>query len=470
MKFYQVAGLFLVTFIIFSGCKSPALLTSSPGESYIPVDIKPEPSNFLITLNIQVKDLETLLNQKVNGLLYADTSLDNNNRDNLMLKVWKKDSFTISLRGNELSYRVPLKIWAKAGFRYEKFGISLSDFRDFNGEIALKLRTRFSINADWTITTKTNSDGYEWIKKPTVRIAGMDMPITFIVDAVLMFSPEAISESIDEAVASGFDVQSLFAKTWKDIQKPMLLSEDYRLWLKITPLELSTPFISSYDNRLQQKIFIKATAETSIGKEPKYIINTKLPPLKLENPAADQFEINLMNEIPFTEADSLANRFLTGKSFSSGKKSITITGIRIFGSQGKMVAETNVKGSVNGKLYFTGIPYFDNADSTLKLRDFDFDIKTRNVLIGSANWLLNSKIDRMIRKQFMYPLASDLKTLKSELEIGLNDQDLGMGFKTSSTLNEFTIKDVFLTSEAIKFSLLFKGSLKITSENFYKKR
>lgn len=462
--------LVFTTIVLIIGCKSSQINTAGPGESYIPVDVKPQPSNFIVNLNVQVKDIEKIINDEVSGLLYADTSFDNNNHDNLKLKVWKREPFKIALRGNELSYRIPLKIWANAGFKIEKFGFMVSDYREFNAEIALQLRTRFSVNGDWSLSTTTVADSYEWIKEPTVKIAGFNMPVGFVADAVLAFSLKSISKSIDKTIASGQKYKSFIEKTWQDLQKPRLISEDYKIWLKITPLQMSTPPISSYNNKINQKIFIQGFAETFIGKEPNYTINPKLPPLKLENPDGSQFEVNLMNEISFSEADSLANQYLKGKIYSSGNKTVTVLGVRIYGSQGKLVAETTVTGSLNGKLYFTGIPYFDRSDSTLKLKDFDFDLKTKNILVKSANWLLNSKFDRMIEKQFCYPLSYELKMLKTELENGLTDQNLGMGFKTSSKLKEINVEEVFLTQNGIKSSLHFKGSLSITSESFYKTR
>jgi len=462
---YRIILFSLIGVIWISGCRTPEISATAPGESYIPVRLETKPSHLLLTVNLNVSDIEKLVNLELNGLLYEDNSLDNNNRDNLMLKVWKRDNFKISLRGNELSYRVPLKIWAKAGFRFEKFGISLSDFREFNAEIALNLRTRFSLNTDWTFTTKTIADGYEWIKEPTITIAGRDMPVGFVADAVLSFGLGSISSEIDEAVGKGMNLQDFLGESWQNLQKPMLVSEEYNLWVLIKPLGISTPPISTYNNKLQQKIYVEGIAETSVGKEPSYTIRTALPPIKFENPDRSQFEINLMNQIPFSEADSLAARFLAGQTFSSGKKSITITGVRIYGSRGQLITETTVSGSIQGKLYFTGTPYFNKPDSTIRLRNFEFDVETRNILVKSANWLLNSKFRNVLEEIMVYPLGSDLLLLKTELENGLNGTELGMGFTAAANLKDIMPGDVFISPDAIQFPVIFKGSLNIVSES-----
>ncbi|MDP4240726.1 MAG: DUF4403 family protein, partial [Bacteroidota bacterium] len=175
---------FAIGLTVTQGCKSPGIATQAPDENYMNIEYKPAPSVISVPVEIDVKSVETLLNKEINGLIYEDNSLTNNNNDNLMMKVWKRDNFKIDMEGDMLTYRIPLKLWAKAGFKFQKLGITVSDYRDFNAEIALKFKTKVTLNKDWSISTRTVSDGYDWISQPTVSIASYKMPITFVADAL----------------------------------------------------------------------------------------------------------------------------------------------------------------------------------------------------------------------------------------------------------------------------------------------
>ena len=183
--------------VIFMSCKTTSLTTEKPAESYSPYYYQPVPSAISIPVEMKVSALEALLNRQLNGLIYADTSLDDNGGDNIMVKAWKKDNIKIGFENGQFIYRVPLKLWIKAGWKIEQFGIKLSDYRELNAEIALKFRSAVTVNKDWSVTTITTSDGYDWLSKPTLRIGPVDLPITFIADMIIKYNTQTINAAID---------------------------------------------------------------------------------------------------------------------------------------------------------------------------------------------------------------------------------------------------------------------------------
>ena len=450
-----------IGFVVMQGCKTPGISTQAPSENYMNIEYKPKPSVISVPVEIDVKSVETLLNKKINGLIYEDNSLTNNNNDNLMMKVWKQDNFKIDMEGDQLSYRIPLKIWAKAGFKFEKLGISISDYRDINLEIALKFKTKVTLNKDWSLTTKTVSDGYDWISQPTVNIAGYNLPITFVADAILKANQSRISNEVDDAIKSNLDIKSLVSTPWKMIQKPFKLSDEYKMWLKITPTEVYSQPLVSKNNKIKNTIGFKILTETYIGKEPAYKISPTPPQLNILSKIDDGFEINVLSDIPFSEANELARKYLLGKTFEDGKKKITINDMRLYGGDGKIIVETNVSGSLNGKLYFTGVPYYNAADSTIRVKDFNFEMQTKNALLKSANWLMHASFVSMIEKRLEFPLKSNLLEARKMIQNSLANYDMGMGTTLKGHLDDITIEGILLTRESIKASIIFKGKLTI---------
>lgn len=452
---------FAIGFVIMQGCKSPGIATQAPTENYMNIEYKPKPSTISVPVEIDVKSVETLLNKEINGLIYEDNSLTNNNNDNLMLKVWKRDNFKIDMEGDQLSYRIPLKIWAKAGFKFEKLGISISDYRDINLEIALKFKTKVTLNKDWSITTKTITEGYDWISQPTVNIAGYNLPVTFVADAILKANQSRISNEVDDAIKTNLDIKSLIISPWKMIQKPVKISDEYKMWLKITPTEIYSQPLLSKNNKIKNTIAFKTITETYIGNEPPYKISTTPPQLNIINKVDEGFEVNVLSDIPISEANTLARKYLLGKTFENGNKKITINEMRLYGGDGKIIVETDVTGRLNGKLYFTGIPYYNSADSTIRVKDFNFEMHTKNALLKSANWLMHASFVNMIEKRLVFPLGRNIKEARKMLQNSLTNYDMGMGATLKGQLNDLNVDGILLTRESIKASILFKGKITI---------
>jgi hypothetical protein len=450
-----------IGFGVLQGCSTPGIATQAPSENYMSIEYKPKPSTISVPVEIDVKSVETLLNKEINGLIYEDNSLTNNNNDNLMLKVWKRDNFKIDMEGDQLSYRIPLKIWAKAGFKFEKLGISISDYRDINLEIALKFRTKVTLNKDWSITTKTVTDGYDWISQPTVSIAGYNLPITFVADAILKANQSKIGSEVDDAIKTNLDIRNMVSTPWKMIQKPFKLSDEYKMWLKITPTEVFSQPLLSKNNKIRNTIGFKTITETYIGKEPPYKVSNTPPQLSILSKVDDGFEINVLSDIPFTEANELAKKYLLGKTFENGKKKITINEMRLYGGDGKIIVETQVSGSLNGKIYFTGVPYYNPADSTIRVRDFNFEMQTKNALLKSANWLMHGSFVSMIEKRLEFPLKSNLLDARKMIQSSLSNYDMGMGTTLKGRLDDLNIEGIILTRESIKASIIFKGKLTV---------
>ncbi len=451
----------VIGLVVIQGCSSPGILTQAPNENYLNIDYKPKPSLVSVPVDIDVKSIETLLNKELNGVIYEDNSLTNNNNDNLMLRVTKRDNFRINMEGDMLSYRIPLKIWAKAGFKFQKLGITVSDYRDFNCEIALKFRTKVTLNKDLSLTTKTISDGYEWIAAPTVNIAGYNMPVTFVADAILKYNQTMISNEVDNAIKSNLDIKKLIAGPWKMIQKPYKMSDEYKMWLKITPLEVYSQPLLSKNNKIHNIISFKTLTETFIGNEPAYKVSPAPGQINIQNNIDDGFEVNVLSDIPFTEATEMSKKYIVGKTFEGGGKKVTVKDLNLYGSNGKIIVAADVEGGVKGKVYFAGVPYYDAADSTIKVKDFDFELHTKGALLKSAAWLMHGPIVKMVQKKLEFSMASNIKDAKKMLQKTLSSYEMGMGTTLKGKLDGLEIEGVMLTHESIKASIAFKGKLNV---------
>lgn len=454
--------LFIASF--FVSCRS-TLVPEKPIAGYQPYIYQPSPSLINLPIEMKVQELELFLNKQLTGLLYEDNSLDDNGGDNLMVKAWKKDPIKLNFDKGQFIYNVPLKLWIKAGWKIDKFGISLSDYREVNAEISLDFHTSVGVNKDWTVSTKTVSDGYRWISKPVLKLGPIDLPITFIADMIIKYNMETISSAIDEGMKSSLDLKSNAQQAWIDIQKPMLLDEEYKLWLKVTPKSISASPLNGGKGVIRHTSSIQATTECFTGKEPAYTLNRNLPDITPASKISDNFLINLTSYISYEYIDSLSKALLINTSYNFGKKTLTITGVKIYSGEDRLIVETDVTGSLKGKLYFAGKPLYRAADSSIVMSQMDFHLKTKNLLLRSASWLANGGIERILEKKMVYPIGSEIRSTYDLLQETLKHYELAEGFYLSGKLDNMLVGQPVLSRESVVAPVSIEGKVFIGLEN-----
>ena len=460
MKTYHTLFFYFVaTLFIMYSCST--IKPEKPEESYGSINYVLKPSMINIPINIDIKNVENLLNNKINGLIYEDNSLDDNGGDNLMVKAWKKDKITISYNNYQLYYRVPLKLWIKVGFKISKFGLEVSDYREINAEIALKYKTTVMLNKDWTVASKTYSDGYEWISAPVMKVGPVDLNIKIIADLILKTNKEKITAAIDKGIKDYINIRKYVSDSWRMVQKPYKVNDEYNIWLKITPLSVMTMPLSGANNQLVLTLGIKGITELHIGSMPDSTINDNLPPLNIVNKMEDNFLINANIRVPFTLINDMTKNELKGKTFTSGKQSVTIKDIHIYGSDGFFIVDLDLLGSIKGNVFLKGAPYFDDSLKTIKVKDLDFDLKTKNVLLKSASWLLHHNLIKMIQPKLVYTVAKEYDTAKNALSEKLSNYQITDGIFLKGKLNDIRVDTMYINREAANIIISVDGKVNI---------
>lgn len=447
--------------ILFAAVSCATVKVEKPAETYLPEIVRPETSVIGFTAEARLSDIQKELNRQFTGLVYEDNSLDNNGGDNLMVKAWKQGDIALTMKENVIIYRVPLRLWIKAGFKTTQLGITLSDYREVSGALALMFRTSLTLNPDWTLSTKTETTGYEWITEPVVKIAGINVPVKFVADLILQKNLKTISSSIDESVKEYLDLKPHALLAWKSLNQPISLNDEYKVWLSIETSGFFSSPITASNGIIRIQSGVKSVIETSIGQKPAAKAPGPLPSLQISNTVQDGIVVNASLDIPFEEINVQASTYIVGMDFSQGKRKIKVEEVKIYGSKGKLVAETRLSGSFKGTIYFSGIPAFNAKDSTLFLKDFDYDISTRNLLVKSAAWLYQGGFRNMMAKEMVWPMASDIKMMYGEINNTLKSYPLADGVTLKGQVSRLSMNDILITSSGLKPFISGEGRIDV---------
>ena len=97
----------------------------APKESYLykGKQVEKNVSTIGIPFEITMADVERKINANIKDLVFEDNSMDDNNYDNFMCKVYKRDNIVVTTQNEAFTFNVPLKVWAKVG--YKVMGMSI---------------------------------------------------------------------------------------------------------------------------------------------------------------------------------------------------------------------------------------------------------------------------------------------------------------------------------------------------------
>jgi hypothetical protein len=415
-----------------------------------------------IPVSIAMADVERQINTQVNGLIYEDNSLEDNNRDQFMAKVWKRGTIIVDAQDSLFLFTVPLRIWAKAGVSV----LGFTQYKETEFEIDLRFKTKFDLDHDWSVNTQTQADGYGWVRRPTISIVGVNVPITNFVSRMIDKNLGTITKTLDQQIRRNVDLRTPVLKVWNTLREPYLLTAQYRTYLQVVPKRiLITPL--RFEGRLvQATIGIEGYTLTTTGEKPDVRPAVSLPDLTVVNRVKDDFQIGLLSEVSYPEAAKLAATEFVGKNFkfSNDRYNITITSMDLYGQNDNLIIKAGLKGTISGDIYLRGRPYYDAQTQTISLKDITYDLETENLLQRSASWLLQGTFARTLEKQLTIPVGSYLADMQKLLQERLKNNQLVKGVTINGRIDEIRPDQVYLTPTALLAVVNARGRVDVKVE------
>lgn len=465
MTTHPTARILTLALLIVFAVACRTIKPTAPTESVLPYTSTANPSYISLTLETSIDQVETFLNKKFDGLVYEDMDLKNNGGDNLMVKAWKQGRIELALEGNELTYEVPLKLWIKYYYEATKLGLTFSQPIEVEGAIVLKFKSGFTINPNWSVTTRTTPTGYNWLKTPALKLGLVDIPIGFIADNILKNNQKPLAQAIDKMVAEQLNMKEYGKEAWRALSTPMKINEEYNTWVVMHPVDLLTIPVTSSKGKILHQMSVKALAEVFVGQPPHHEV-PPLPDMKIVEKVDKDFSIMLQTRLLYSEMRNIARKHIAGKSYQIGNRNLTVTDVDIFPIKDRVALMANVEGDLKGTIYFTGRPVYDSATAEIKLDDVDFDISTRNVLHKTASWLLNGTINRRISQQLVFPVQKNVEEARLQINEYLNNTKLTPELTLNGSVNRIGFGDIQILEDGLLIPIDLGGNLKVRFNAF----
>ena len=254
---------------------------------------------------------------------------------------------------------------------------------------------------------------------------------------------------------SKIDVRGFIDPAFKEMQNGISLNG--MGYLMLNPQAIAISPLEFNKNTMKASVSIKASPE--IKSEVSTSRVQKLPGLT-KYQKGDGFKIYTDVRMHY---DSLAHQvmdFIKGQKFESGSQYIMVTGLRLFAVESRLGVEVDFVGSKKGTLYLTGIPVYDSISQHIRVVDLQFDLKTKNILLKSAKWILSDKIRKEMQKAMNIDMKPQIKEAKKMMNEALNTE-YDYGIKLNGKINELKITDYQLRAEELWVRVYLQGGLKI---------
>ncbi len=247
------------------------------------------------------------------------------------------------------------------------------------------------------------------------------------------------------------------------------LNEGYNLyglgWLKINPQRLRINNFFAKNDSLN--IFLGLSAKPVISFEKPGVQSSAVPDMN-DFSMRQGFNIFLDAVLNYDSLSTILNSQFKGQrfDFSKGplKKHIVIEEIKLYGTGNeKLIIKLNFSGSQSGVMYLTGKPVYDKEKKQIEIKDIDFDIKSKDALLKTANWLFSKKITNELQKNAKFDLTAYIETAKTTVNQQLNKEWI-KGIRSYGNMNDIKIIGFYPLSSHLIIRSNCSGDLSVKAD------
>ncbi|RAU84085.1 DUF4403 family protein [Pontibacter arcticus] len=462
----------LTSLFILAGCTSTEKLTTAAPASKaaaIPA-YQPKLSSVTVPVSVSLATIENKLNQELTGILYKDDNLEG---DDVAVTVTKNGRMTIRAEKDKVYFSVPLHIYAKGRWKWDpcKYCPAIDKAEDTSFDMVIKTESKVNLTDNYTINTITSGD-FEWgATKPVLELGPLKIGLARFVEPAMRKQMATLTAQLDKELQNYLNVRKYAAQAWQLVQEPVKLNDDMNAWLTIVPKDVRMAPLQTKDGILSTRIGITSYLAVTTDGKPQVQFNKNLPKLIIDSRLQDAIQVGLTATIPYAHASQLLQAQVKNQTytFDEGKSEITVNDAAITPSGEQLILMLDINGKsktgmftkkIVGKVYLRGTPYYDPETTSIKVRDIDYTLDTKDKLLSTASWLAKNKFKDMIQQQASIPVKAQLNDTKKMLQQTLD----ASGRVHESVLLRGTIQDIapeniYLTPEGIKAVVNAKGKL-----------
>lgn len=474
----HTGSVFILIMFIVSSC-SKKIIPEKPelAKTYFALDSLPV-SDIDIPLQINLKPLYDIAEKNVQKI-YASEGWPNeyvvNNCDTKYMYRFKRGPLRINSNGHILnlnftgSYIIAGAQRVCTGSGSNRTAVTpwspicTCGLNEAEPRVDIGYRAGLQIKHNYNVAMRLQALDPKPLDKCTVCFWGHD--ITPIVMEQLKNELKVAGKDIEDSV-NNLNFRPQFQQLWDVLNTSVRLYDIGYLQLNPEKIRIST--LQTQNDSLNISIGISARPLISLSKNTDH--KTVIPDISDFN-RRKGFSIYIDAVMNYDSLSHLLTQQLAGKRINMDKlgKYIIIEKCGIYGADNeKLIIKISFKGSDNGVMYLTGKPVFNQSKNEIQVKDIDYDIHTKNLLIKTAKWLFNRKIINELNKYSAFNMHAYTDTLISKVNGQLVNRELQKGMFTTGKIESMQILNIYPLKDNFVLRCNSKGELSMRIDSFAK--
>ena len=121
---------------------------------------------------------------------------------------------------------------------------------------------------------------------------------------------------------------------------------------------------------------------------------------------------------------------------------------------------------LNAKVYLRGTPFFDATTNSIKFKDLDYDLDTRNKMAKVANWLFKGKFLEMMSPYFNVSIADQLAEARKQRQTNIAGNKVNDNVIIKGSLASLQPDNIYVTPEGMEAVIKASGKLEVVLSGF----
>ncbi|MFM7005827.1 MAG: DUF4403 family protein [Flavobacteriales bacterium] len=323
-------------------------------------------------------------------------------------------------------------------------------------KVHISYKSKIDLTEDFRLKSQTNLHEFALLDPCEITVFKYDATST--IEKEVRGSLIQLENEIDKQLASA-PVRETMKDVWSSLQEPISV-EPYGFFY-LRPQQISLENLTLKNEGQKAYFTTQIVAQPLFSTDDVRIVKTPLP----KNTGTQQHSItsifNLRTVASYDSINQILLRdFDTQKIQLTDRKQINIDRIQILGPQGeRLVISVAFSGTKKGTLYLVVHPYLD-LQQHFRIREVEYELQTKSVLLHSAKWILNSKLKEQIETSVDVDISPMLKESKTAIEKQINGE-ITKGVWLKGSIDELNIQNLLLTTGHLVVDLRLTGQLKL---------
>jgi len=437
-----------------------------PNEKLVPPPPPPNLERSVVNMEVSLsaEELALLVDQTFPPVIAREGGWDDSapfpGRDDLrFLYRLHRGGFRYQMRQDrlELTFNdIRYRIWARRPGTEQVEEGGCGHGADPPKRIQVVAHTAVSWSDAWRLNPQTSFDPPVFVDP--CRLQPLNIDATPMLQSLVQSRLSVLAETIDRKIDEHNAGKQRASVIWKKLQEPVELTPNR--WLALNPVDARVGPVGS-DGGLLVKTSVNLIMEPKILDSKPPAQDRPLPSLQLAPATMGGSRLLYQVFADYAKINGRLERMLVGQNIDNPVgEPITITGVELYGSGSKLIVAIKVKDGVNGTLYLTGVPRFDEPSRSIKFRDLDFTLETKNRLARKAAGFWRDTLIEKMESDIFVDLDEPLMLMQTRLNEALT-RELAPGARLEGRFTKLLPAGIYPVAGGVEVRMIAQGTVRL---------